>query len=527
METVGMTQIPSGNESQRAGDEPKYAVIMFADIMNSSQLSDSLPVQEYDDVVEEFQTLSRATRDTALQHWEFDTSEYESSSVGDEMKVFIVPHRQEPKRIAEAVAAAAETAIQLKMEWLNSGINVRRILDEDKVPTDLGIGIHVGPVVATRSAVAELHCEGYAINLGKRVEGASREGRASRIVLSNAAHFFLMRGGGFDLDTEEMPRVDMKGILEPPRLFEIVGFTFALPRGIVPRVIARLDPVSRQRLADASQKAMITTRQLVWYGMLSVALSYDLAIATGSQELMNKAVDLAETIVRQEENLSLYRFLGSRDVEVRPDRVVMFNEKALRLDPYDYMAQFNLAVGITLMHDLASQADGQSLALRRRGLEEFKKAELIANAKGYFGQGGELEWRLPLSLAHAYKELAVQSLRERAPGVDPGTGAFNGREVSLLTEAIQRYDQARRELDRHLKTNLPDTWARWVCECLQRQAEAIEWVNRERQDEARRKYEEAVSIAENTADKTANNWADKAKRRLEQLRGGSSEPETS
>ncbi len=56
-------------------------------------------------------------------------------------------------------------------------------IEQGLLPADLAIGIHFGQVY-----VKNMKAEGYTINLAKRIESASREGKFTHILLSESAH---------------------------------------------------------------------------------------------------------------------------------------------------------------------------------------------------------------------------------------------------------------------------------------------------------------------------------------------------
>jgi hypothetical protein len=89
----------------------------------------------------------------------------------------------------------------LKLFWLGSSYNLSRIRDGRR-PREISAGIHVGRIArvsvssnhasGTDSKPEILHYDvGYAINLAKRVEGASRRGTSSRVFATGeAASYF-------------------------------------------------------------------------------------------------------------------------------------------------------------------------------------------------------------------------------------------------------------------------------------------------------------------------------------------------
>jgi class 3 adenylate cyclase len=184
-----------------------HAAVMFADLENSVMISSALSGPEYDRLINSFQqTMLELVR--SLQEQGYRVGEY--NVVGDQLSVFLYDPEEvarnyaldgpEPVRGAARAAlveqclkvnqdlaiSALKAAIQLKNRWLVQESNLERVL-RHREPLGLAIGLHCGRVYLTNRADGTRRIEGYAINLGKRVESCAREGRYSRIMVSQKA----------------------------------------------------------------------------------------------------------------------------------------------------------------------------------------------------------------------------------------------------------------------------------------------------------------------------------------------------
>jgi len=199
------------------------ALLVFADVVDSSKYSAVLGFQEYADRLlryqETFKELGRRyfrdVEDKALARSFVDAR-------GDEGIVFFVASQSNQ---AELVLRAVEFLYHLK-GVLRFGAESGD--GEPRAPRRLGIGagIHIGLVACTldiedtHSVIAGL--EGFAINYAKRVESCSREGRHSRILLSSDAARVLQ----FEPVILSSIRAGMKGIDDDVQLYEVQSGLF-------------------------------------------------------------------------------------------------------------------------------------------------------------------------------------------------------------------------------------------------------------------------------------------------------------
>ncbi len=166
--------------------EEKIAGIMFADIMNSSEYANVMSTANYHNFI--IKSLQAICADEAAYFLsthpqyrglpEYSTrdqmaEEYNCQfrTVGDEIRVFL--HSGDEWADTNHLM---EIAIRLKLRWLFCEFNKTRI-KQNKPPEELAIGIHTGPVL-----IEENKPEGFAMNVGKRIEGECRNGALCRIL---------------------------------------------------------------------------------------------------------------------------------------------------------------------------------------------------------------------------------------------------------------------------------------------------------------------------------------------------------
>lgn len=174
----------------------KQALVFFVDLVGSSAVSSERPILSYwEDYVRPFYVAIERTFAQYCRHpatrFKFlgmrdDPDVMQLSYRGDELVGFILfPPKEDlfSEQIQVAVGEVVRSLYTLKLFWLASSYNLSRI-KEGQRPRDISAGIHIGPINLLRGRhndPKERYHVGYAINLAKRVEGASRLGDASHI----------------------------------------------------------------------------------------------------------------------------------------------------------------------------------------------------------------------------------------------------------------------------------------------------------------------------------------------------------
>ncbi len=209
-------------QSERKPDEKYWAtVILFADIMGASEVSTHESPSTYSALVKEFQTIFKDSCKKYLRLWPYYNKNkcYLFDARGDEGLLMIyLPEDQSEGDLGSDVDSALNIAFEIKRAWLTSNINAENRIEKGLLPIDLGIGMHLGvttidfiesykhKVLNPRGAKPE----GYAINLAKRIESHSREGRFTNVFLSDSAH-----GAWLNLPDEKLFMFDEKEVIRP------------------------------------------------------------------------------------------------------------------------------------------------------------------------------------------------------------------------------------------------------------------------------------------------------------------------
>ena len=158
------------------------ATILFVDIMNSMEIANYWDTRKYNDFLNEFQyAMLRGI-------WLHKERIRKVRLAGDELVVFYYS-----KDVSKDIVCAIELANTLKILWYIGVINRKRVREGKKI-LDLGVGINTGEVInERRPTITELKklvprritIEGLAISLAKRIEGLSRQGQYSRIMIGH------------------------------------------------------------------------------------------------------------------------------------------------------------------------------------------------------------------------------------------------------------------------------------------------------------------------------------------------------
>jgi hypothetical protein len=199
----------------------KQATILFADIADCSEVSNNLSINDYAKFLQEFHETAYLSKDMVLSAYK-EPDEMEFSIKGDEA-CLILHKNKNHKSCMEDVQNAIIYAIILKLNWFVSKYNQKRVRNS-LLPRGLGIGIHHGAVFYTNyphnffGQHGEQSSEGYSINLAKRIEGTSRDGKYSKIHVSEDIVYLTDKR---KVKFYKGKHFDLKGITTNVDIFEI------------------------------------------------------------------------------------------------------------------------------------------------------------------------------------------------------------------------------------------------------------------------------------------------------------------
>ena len=232
-------------KTPRVASNTVDALLVFADIIDSSKFSSVLGFVEYAKRLTEFRHIFNTLGERYFPLPKDKTLDFSQVDArGDEGTVFCIARGKKEKR--ELIFRAIEFLYHLKGHLYLGFDSSEKAKPESPIRMELGAGIHCGTVAfATgitednRSEIA--HIDGFAINKAKRVESASRAGNFSKILLSKEAAR-LLEGEPILLSRLN---VGMKGIEERAELYEVKSGLFG---GL------KIEPANDQRVIDLARK---------------------------------------------------------------------------------------------------------------------------------------------------------------------------------------------------------------------------------------------------------------------------------
>ena len=167
-------------------------VILFADIVGCSEISNYEPLEKYNRILQQFKLLFEEITNKYKKgfHTSSNNIDFKSQIRGNEGHLMIF--RKDPEELnqdlwADDIDTAITIALDLKRRWLLSESNKEKI-NSGKQTSDIAVGIHFGQAWINKTGNNKYQPEGYAINLTKRIESHSREGAFTHIYLSEAAY---------------------------------------------------------------------------------------------------------------------------------------------------------------------------------------------------------------------------------------------------------------------------------------------------------------------------------------------------
>lgn len=210
----------------------RRAVVLFADIIGCSEVSNNCSIIQYDKFLSQFQAICEETVNHLFPKNEYSVEKFERTIKGDEICLilhsgsdiesdYFTDKDGKNAYLIKDINNAVLFAIGLQLTWLASKYNQERIKDL-LLPRGIGVGINIGPVMFETHPAADRNktSEGYAINLAKRIEGASRKGEYSKILVCKELRY-LCKQNDIQIEFGNDFRFNPKGITTPPHLNEI------------------------------------------------------------------------------------------------------------------------------------------------------------------------------------------------------------------------------------------------------------------------------------------------------------------
>lgn len=180
---------------EKSDKHVRTIVVLFTDIVGCSEISNRMTLEKYNNLLDRFHSLFEEVCQYYKELEQCGDDEIRWDCRGDEGCLKIFPDPTKSGRTGDPVARSIDKAINLALDlkrmWLFVDQNAERI-DQNLLPIELAIGIHVGKAWLNEEEEIKIkRCkyrpEGYAINLAKRIETASRDGMFTHVLLSEAA----------------------------------------------------------------------------------------------------------------------------------------------------------------------------------------------------------------------------------------------------------------------------------------------------------------------------------------------------
>ena len=202
------------------------ATILFADLMNSTELAKNLTLQEYDDMLGAFQDTMFEVVSHHLDYFGYKGNGIDSewSISGDELRVFLYSENMDFD-----IRNVLLIATKIKLAWLSSNFN-QRVLREQRLVSRIGVGINCGRVIKdvrpwrVKIGKAEPNIEGYAINLTKRIESASREGNVYQIMVGASLYKRCQQNSQLNVAFSNPKSLVFKGLGQKIPVYEVTSF---------------------------------------------------------------------------------------------------------------------------------------------------------------------------------------------------------------------------------------------------------------------------------------------------------------
>ena len=202
------------------------ATILFADLMNSTELAKNLTLLEYDDMLVDFQNTMFEVVSHHLEYFGYEGEGVDSewSISGDELRVFLYTDNMDFD-----IRSALLIATKIKLAWLASAFN-QKVLREQRLVSRIGVGVNCGKVIKdvrpwrVKIGKAGQNIEGYAINLTKRIESASREGNVYQVMVGASLYKRCQQNKRMNVAFSHPRSLVFKGLGQKIPVYEVVSF---------------------------------------------------------------------------------------------------------------------------------------------------------------------------------------------------------------------------------------------------------------------------------------------------------------
>ena len=363
--------------------ESVLATILIADLVNSTEMSKNLTLQEYDEMIVHFQSTMYEIVSAHLEQYGYkgDGSDSSWSIAGDEIRVFLYSGATQYD-----VRNVLLMALKMKLAWLISDFN-ERILKEGRLVSRIGVGINCGKVVKGvkewRQKMGDVNpsVEGYAINVTKRIEATSREGKSYQVMVGDSLRRKCQELYSLNVVFGRPRSLVLKGLGQNMPVYEVVSFIHSellpsMPADYRDGLVEKMHYVVSQPMAEA------------WV-FITLLRHYASLIASGKHGYLEKhAIRVAEQALEVAEYKPIiYNMLGWFHVYGKGihslEMALHYFEESLKLEPKNRAALLHKARILERIgrKDLARKAYGHILLHTpnhpeaRRKMTEFEASK--------------------------------------------------------------------------------------------------------------------------------------------------------
>jgi class 3 adenylate cyclase len=300
------------------------ATVLFVDIINSTGISGVQDPTSYNRMLTEYQSLVFDVIADHIQQYRYVErarmvgrgtdlrigDDYEWDIEGDEARVFLYSENPEYD-----VRSALQLALKIKLVWLTSDFNYSAFEDKGLL-FDVGMGLHHGKVIReakdwrVRSREVVPRIDGFAINIGKKVEGFSRAGQMFKFCVSGNVRSILEQGRNFAAKFSSDKQQKLQDSAITITVFEVVSF---LDHEVFVYLPPNLKERTLKRILELVQTAHLR-RDLFWLYLL--VMRYWLMDVTGkadSQLAADRIIRLGAAIMNFASQLSKQEQMYLRD----------------------------------------------------------------------------------------------------------------------------------------------------------------------------------------------------------------------
>ena len=286
--------------------EEIIATILFADLIDSPELTRGLSTQEYNEMLTDFQNtlFEVVTHHLDFYGYEGFGIDYEWTVEGDELRIFLYSGQ-----VHFDIRNALLLAIKIKIAWLVSSFNKRAMKDGHQA-SRIGVGIDCGKVIKDlkpwRMKIGETRpkIEGYAINRTKHIESASREGRVSQIMVGEGLYSICQLNNRINISFSPPQNLSFKGLDQKMQIYEVVSFINfevlpSMPSSFQEGLLEKMEHIAGNGVPEP------------WV-LIILLRSYISMLASGEDEiLVAKALDLAQQALKVlDYKVVIYNMLG-------------------------------------------------------------------------------------------------------------------------------------------------------------------------------------------------------------------------